>query len=56
MSILERSVKGLGQCRATYYGALDILKYPNTVQAKYKLLPLSLTVTFFRENFFVLSI
>jgi hypothetical protein len=51
MSITECSVEGLGQCRATYYGAWDILKYPNTVQAKYKLLLVNLTVTFFEENF-----
>jgi hypothetical protein len=36
MNIPECSVKGLGQCTATYYGAWDILKYPDTVQAKYK--------------------
>jgi hypothetical protein len=48
MSITERSVTGLGQCRATSYGAWDILKYPNTVQAENKPLPVKgLTGTFF---------
>jgi len=56
VSITEYSVKGLGQCRATYYGAWDILKYPNTVQATYKLLRVSLPVSLCRENFYVLSV
>jgi len=56
IGITECCVKGLGQCRATYCGAWDILKYPSTVQATYKLLPVRMRVPFFRENFFVLSI